>query len=408
MLTQISAIVATALAVAQCFAGSAVALSASSSSQEGVDGFTTAAWTPLSTANYTIASSCNAQEWNITQDKASALWLHFSSIDLASGAQLLVSALDGSASQTLESQTSGVATKPISGNGVTLQFVPPTDGCNTSTSSMLLDAVGYENSEVTQVTNEEREICGAKDTMKNVVCFASGSDADKAMVNRAKAVMRTQRTRDDNAIVTCTAWLWGNQGHIVTNNHCFSSQEMVDAATFEFDVQTTGCDDSCTFATCPVGKTLAGKDNVKFIKADSGLDYAVLQITADAASFVSAYAYLQVRSSAPSQGEEIYIPQQPKGAAKKIAKTDNDDDSEAATVQDTDHTVTVSGVTYSHLIAYAADTDEGSSGSPVLSRADNTVVGLHRIGDCDNAATPSDQLATALRAIISDNDGYVG
>ncbi|RLN89115.1 hypothetical protein BBJ28_00015633 [Nothophytophthora sp. Chile5] len=408
MLTQILTIVATALAVAQCFAGSAVALSTSSSSQEGVDGFTTGAWEPLPTANYTIASSCDAQEWNFTQAKASALWLHFSSIDLASGARLLVSALNGSDSQTLESQASGVTTTPISGNGVTLQFVPPTDRCNASASSMRLDGMGYENSEVTQTTGEEREICGAKDTMKNVVCFASGSDADKAMVNRAKAVMRTQLTRDDNAIVTCTAWLWGNQGHIVTNNHCFSSQEMVDAAKFEFDVQTTGCDDSCTFATCPVGKTLAGKDNVKFIKSDSGLDYAVLQITADAASFVSAYAYLQVRSSAPSQGEEIYIPQQPKGGAKKIAKTDNDDDSEAATVQDTDHTVTVSGVTYSHLIAYAADTDEGSSGSPVLSRVDNTVVGLHRIGDCDNAATPSDQLATALRAIVSDNNGYEG
>ncbi|RLN93924.1 hypothetical protein BBJ28_00005351 [Nothophytophthora sp. Chile5] len=274
MLTQFSIVAITALAIAQCFANPDVALSVSSSSQDIEEGFSTAAWTPLSTANYTIASSCNAQEWTITQDKASALSLHFSSIDLASGAQLLVSALDGSASQTLESQTSGVTTTPISGNGVTLQFVPPTDGCNTSTSSMLLDAMSYEFVEERQVVRVDGVTCGTKDVMENVMCYAYESHADKVMVKKAEAVMRTQRKRDNKSKFVCTAWLWGNKGHIITNNHCFSSQEMVDAAKFGFNVQTNECNVSCTSATCPIGESLVGKGNVKFIKSDPTLDYA--------------------------------------------------------------------------------------------------------------------------------------
>ncbi|GMF38442.1 unnamed protein product [Phytophthora fragariaefolia] len=307
---------------------------------------------------------------------------------------------------TVKSSSSDVTTTPIPGTAVVLQYLPPKQGCSvSSTSTMKLDSIGFSYSDDSQVENEERDICGAIDTMENVVCFSSGNTEDKTMMDKAKAVMRTQRTRDDKAIVTCTAWLWGNQGHIISNNHCFSSQEMVDAAKFEFDVQTTSCNEDGTFATCPVGKTLDGKANVKFIKSDANLDYSVLQITNDAASYVTTYGYLQIRSTAPTKEEHIYIPQQPKGGAKKIAKTDNDADTNAATVLNLAYSVAVEGVTYNHLLAYSADTEEGSSGSPVISRKDNAVVGLHRIGECDNAATPSDQLANTLKSIISGNDG---
>ncbi|RLN89112.1 hypothetical protein BBJ28_00015632 [Nothophytophthora sp. Chile5] len=406
MLIEISAIVATSLAIAHCFADPNVALSASSSTQAIEEGFSTAAWTPLPTANYSIiASSCDAQEWTISHDKASALWLHFSSIDLASGAQLLVSALDGSASQTLESQTSGVTTTPISGNGVTLKFMPPTEGCNSSTSSMLLSGMSVEYAE-----DVHERICGANDTMKNVACYASESHADKMMANKAKAVMRTKRANGHNGHHSlCTAWLWGNQGHIVTNNHCISSQEMVDATHFEFDVQTASCNESCTPATCPIGESLVGKGNVVFIQSDAALDYAVMQITTDVDYFVSTYGYLRIRWSAPIVGEEIYIPQHPRGGPKKIATRDNDLGAKIAAIRNINYSVTSNGVTFSHLIGYVADRDHGSSGSPVISRGYNTVVGLHRIGECgtDNAATPSDQLAVIFLDIVSDNDGYV-
>ncbi|KAG3118210.1 hypothetical protein PI124_g3585 [Phytophthora idaei] len=379
-----------------------------SSNQVTDGGFTTGAWKPLNPLSCTIDSPCEHQQWNFTQDSASAMWLHFSSVNLASGSHLIVSSLNGSRAISVASPSSGITTTPLSGSGLVVQFVPASQGCSTdSNSTMVIDSVGYSysESEDSTVENEERAICGSADTMKNVVCYSSSSDEDKTMVAKAKAVMRTQRTREDNAIVTCTAWLWGNQGHIISNNHCFSSQEMVDAAKFEFDVQTTGCSDDCAFATCPVGKTLVGKDNVKFIKSNATLDYSVMQITNDAASYVNSYGYLQIRSTAPTKGEEIYIPQQPKGGPKKITKTQDDADSQAALVLNLDFSIAVAGVTYNHLIAYSADTEVGSSGAPVMSRGDNSVVGLHRIGDCNNAATPSNQLISALQAIVFGNDG---
>ncbi|KAF4039002.1 Trypsin-like peptidase domain [Phytophthora infestans] len=336
------------------------------------------------------------------------MWLHFSSVNLASGSHLVVSPLNGSRAITVASPSSSVTTTPLSGSGISVQFVPPSKGClPNSNSTFVLDSIGYSysESEDSTVEIEERAICGSADTMKNMVCYSTGSEGDKTIVSKAKAVMRTQRTREDNAIVTCTAWLWGNQGHIISNNHCFSSQEMVDAAKFEFDVQTTGCSDDCAFATCPIGKTLVGKDNVKFIKSNATLDYSVLQITNDAASYVSSYGFLQIRNTAPSRGEEIYIPQHPKGGAKKITTTQDDAGSKAALVLNLDFSIAVAGVTYNHLIAYSADTEVGSSGAPVMSRGDNSVVGLHRIGDCNNAATPSDQLISALQAVVSGNDG---
>ncbi|KAI9983617.1 hypothetical protein PInf_007682 [Phytophthora infestans] len=366
------------------------------------------AWKPLDSSKYTIDAPCERQQWNFTQDSASAMWLHFSSVNLASGSHLVVSPLNGSRAITVASPSSSVTTTPLSGSRISVQFVPPSKGClPNSNSTFVLDSIGYSysESEDSTVEIEERAICGSADTMKNMVCYSTGSEGDKTIVSKAKAVMRTQRTREDNAIVTCTAWLWGNQGHIISNNHCFSSQEMVDAAKFEFDVQTTGCSDDCAFATCPIGKTLVGKDNVKFIKSNATLDYSVLQITNDAASYVSSYGFLQIRNTAPSRGEEIYIPQHPKGGAKKITTTQDDAGSKAALVLNLDFSIAVAGVTYNHLIAYSADTEVGSSGAPVMSRGDNSVVGLHRIGDCNNAATPSDQLISALQAVVSGNDG---
>lgn len=41
---------------------------------------------------------------------------------------------------------------------------------------------------------------------------------------------------------------------------------------------------------------------------------------------------------------------------------------------------------------YNADTEPGSSGSPVLSRKDNTVVALHRAGSSETSQSASSEL----------------
>ena len=69
-------------------------------------------------------------------------------------------------------------------------------------------------------------------------------------------------------------------------------------------------------------------------------------------------------------GESIYIPQHPRGYGKKIAMKDG---MAPATIIDTDY----NGGCGSHEVAYKADTEGGSSGSPVLGLEDHAVIALH-------------------------------
>lgn len=383
-------------------------VSAAAEAQAASGGYVTGNWTTLDTSAYAI-KTCAPQTWNVTKQKVNSLWLRFNYI-AAAGDQVIVSALDGSAPQSFDDSPSGVTTSPINGKALKIEFKPSANkksGCATTgvVPTMKLDAVGFQWSKEMLVTKEN--ICGAKDTMKNTICAATGTDLEKTMYAKSKAVVRTERTREDGALVTCTAWLWGNKGHMISNNHCFSSQAMVDTTKFQFLVETPTCDGKCNPGACPVAQTLAGAGNVQFVKSDENLDYAVLKITANAQDFVGKYGYLKVRFGAPTKGEEIYIPQHPYGGPKKIAMTDDDADKVAATIKDTNYLIKMSGQSYPNLVGYAADTAGGSSGSPVLARRDHTVIGLHRIGDCNNAATASNILSAPLLAISSDNDGFV-
>lgn len=369
-------------------------------------GYVTGNWSSLDASAYRIAA-CAPQNWTVSKTKVTSLWLRFAAIKAEAGDQVVVSAPDGSNPQVLGDSPNGVTTEPITGKALLVAFRPAADrkrGCAVSGKlpSITLDAVGYQWSKEMLATKET--VCGAKDTMKNAVC--ANSNGNNAMYTKARAVVRTERTRQDGALVTCTAWLWGNKGHVVSNHHCFSSQSDVDKARFQFMVETPACSGSCNVGQCPVAQVVAGAGNVKFIKSDANLDYAVLQITNKAQDYVNKYGYLKLRFAAPAKGEKIYIPQHPYGGPKKIAMTDDDGDKVAATVKDTNYAVKVSGKTYSNLVGYAADTAGGSSGAPVIAVKDNLVVGLHRIGDCNNAATASNFLAAPLMQVSSDNDGF--
>ena len=51
-------------------------------------------------------------------------------------------------------------------------------------------------------------------------------------------------------------------------------------------------------------------------------------------------------------------------------------------------------------VSYYCDTEGGSSGSPVLSRATNKVVALHHFGGCPNSGVRADLLAAKLRQYL--------
>jgi S1-C subfamily serine protease len=355
----------------------------------------------VNAADYAITAACKPQSWTITQKSANSIQLSFSKIELPQGDALVAIAQNGVEVPVTPSTDGGeTTTTGVLGSTIKLEYRPsPT--CSAPTASFTLDKLI-----VRKTTVSKEAVCGVN-TMENVKCFANSTVAeDRKMYELSKSVLRTQRVRNDGKIVVCTAWLWGNKGHIVTNNHCFFNQTMVDAAQFDFGVESPSCTTKCNPGSCKITRAVKGKSNVKFIASDPDLDIALLQINAPLADeIVSSFGYLRILFGMPAVGDEIYIPQHPGGAARQIAKTDDDSNKSIATIKSVNSAVVVDSTTYQGLIGYSADTESGSSGSPVISRSGNVVVGLHRIGYCNNAATPSKSLLGYLVPLAKANDG---
>ncbi|KAJ0401059.1 hypothetical protein P43SY_005079 [Pythium insidiosum] len=357
----------------------------------------------LSAQDYQLSALCQPQKWTIKQKKAASMWIGLSAYSLPESDQLVLVAGNGKEA-VVTRQGSGAASAAVPGAEVVLEYRPGPACSPSAGGSFAVAGVGVRFSKEWNIKKEA--VCGNTNSMKNARCFRDSGDAkDQEMYATSQAVIRTERVREDNRIVVCTAWLWGNQGHIVTNNHCFSSQEMVDNAAFHLGVEAASCSGSCQPGTCPIAKEIKGAGNVKFIKSDPTIDIALLQLTNGASEVVSKFGYLKIRFGFAKGGEQIYIPQHPNGGARQIAKTDDDNDAAIATIRETDLSVRVQGKLFTGLIGYPADTETGSSGSPVIARGTNHVVGLHRIGNCNNAGTPSDKLLAYLATPGLDNDG---
>ncbi|KAE9139545.1 hypothetical protein PF006_g13722 [Phytophthora fragariae] len=90
-----------------------------------------------------------------------------------------------------------------------------------------------------------------------------------------------------------------------------------------------------------------------------GIDYSVVQLP-DCVD-LSAYGYLQLRESGPVVNESTYVPQHPDGNAKRIVSTvDGGSDSTILSVGE-------DGSCGTDQVGHDADTQGGSSGSPLLS-----------------------------------------
>lgn len=226
------------------------------------------------------------------------------------------------------------------------------------------------------------EVCGADQTQE-AACFKATFNA---AYTKSKAVIRLLIHKTAGSYF-CTGWLLGSQGHVVTNNHCISEQSHASNTEFEFMAEGGSCETSCASAMgCP-GTVRATTSTL--ITTSSILDYTLVLLTTNP---TPDYGYLQLRTTGAVLNERIYIPQHPAGWGKRIAmKTD----AGWGTVL----SLTSTGCT-TNQVAYALDTQGGSSGSPVISFNDNTVVALHHCGGCPyNTAINSQYLYASMASL---------
>jgi hypothetical protein len=344
-------------------------------------------------------------EKTINWPEASYIALHFSKFDLAPRDYVEISSPDGKFIYTYngkgkklkggEEELSEFWAAHIPGNTVVVRLY--SKGKRTDYGFAIDKWVhGYEKAYVEAVVGgleEETEasieaICSADDK-EWAKCY-EGTD----MYNESKAVARLLIS----GMYACTGWLVGSEGHLITNNHCIESQTDASNTDYEFMAEGSSCTTDCSgWGDCP-GVVAATSGTL--VKTSTTFDYSLVLLPTNV---TSQYGYMQLRDSLPTVGERIYIPQHPSHKGKQIAVL-SDVDGPYSKIYSTDEDPCMGGP---GDIGYYADTEGGSSGSPVLAYSDNLVVALHHCALCPNRGVPIPSIIADLGALLP-NDAVGG
>lgn len=249
-------------------------------------------------------------------------------------------------------------------------------------------AKGYQFNPATRNYSPEA-LCEADDS-KEAKCYQS---SEPFIYEKSKAVARLLI----NGTNACTGWLIGDDGHLMTNEHCVANATVADNVTVEFMAEGSSCSNDCrSWFGC--GGTIEAT-STSLIRVNSNLDYALLQLPNNVSS---KYGFLQLRKDGAIQGERIYIPQHPRAWGKRIAveSTNTNDSGGFARIYSLNESRCGGS---GNDIGYYADTQGGSSGSPVLGYNDNLVVALHHCGSCPNRGVPVQEIINDLGNYLPNN-----
>ncbi|KAG7389256.1 hypothetical protein PHYPSEUDO_010814 [Phytophthora pseudosyringae] len=235
----------------------------------------------------------------------------------------------------------------------------------------------------------DASICAGDNTM-NAICYFADK-ATRAAYLASRSVARLTIPKGSAESASCTGWLIGNQGHILTNYHCVSSNVEASGTTVEFMAEDKSCSDSFS---CELGECEGDVVSLttELVHTSEALDYALLKLPSDGATTARTYGYLRLKTRAGVVGEQLYIPQHPMGHNKRIAIADD----YATNVALLSLSVSTCGT---EGYSYSGDTQTGSSGSPVISFSDHGVVALHHCGEmCANTGIPAKNIIDDFRA----------
>ncbi|KAF0708697.1 Aste57867_6251 [Aphanomyces stellatus] len=291
--------------------------------------------------------------------------VHFASLDIPVGGLLTIHSPDGSTrfSYSNVSQADFYA-ESIEGDTAVVTYTPPkhaTDGVD----AFVVDkfAHGYIHEDG---SGEPEGLCGI-DTSKAAVCL---NESAPIKYEKSKTLARLVINRR-----LCTGWLFGSEGHVITNHHCIANASDASNTQVEFGAECATCDEYNNFyqMACK-GSIVATTTQVVYTSAEH--DFTLVQLNLKPGVSLAKYGYLQARASGPVLGESIYIPQHPNGKPRRIAHVLENN------LPGTIESLNFPDSCLPDEAGHSLNTEGGSSGSPVLSTTDNTVVALHNCGGC--------------------------
>lgn len=326
----------------------------------------------------------------ISHPGADYIKVHFSKLDLEEGDYVTVT--DGKGTEVFRYPNdlpSGVVPDEgfwsfsIMGDSavITLQGTLGQPAAADTIDNVVIDKYGYGDFSSAVVLENAESICGSRD-WRNVACYSGTTE-----YNNSSATARLIFQRGGSHY-TCTAWRVGpspNNNLVITNQHCIRNQQTANTAELWFNYQYNNCNGN--------GRAAANRVIVRvnrLLEVNAQNDIALLSINNP--SKVSSFGYYELDNRVPVQGEEIYIPQHPGGIPKVLA------------INSGNGKCVIGGVNAqgNRDIHYRCDTEGGSSGSPVIARSSNKVIGLHHLGgNCRNTAVKTRRFFDLVKPHLS-------
>ena len=317
-------------------------------------------------------STTTGQMYEISHPGATFMGVHFARFDLAPGDFMIVSDANGGQSYVLEGKGKMNAgtfwSQHVKGDTIVLELV--TTG-EVPGKGFVINKYGAGF--VNLGPGIER-ICGKSD-FENAICREGTTEYDKS---RAVARLLIQN------MWLCTGWLASADSHFITNEHCISSSAAALDTDYEFMAEAPTCG-SGNCQLCWPGTIYSGS---AFIKDSPALDYSLVQLAGNPAA---TYGFLEIDNRAAIVGEEMYQPAHPAGRAKEFGwycDVNTPYPSGRCRVV----SVTEPGCSSPSYndVGYWADTEGGSSGSPVLAVSSHKVIALHHCHNyCDQGGDPN-------------------
>ncbi|GAA2161570.1 MULTISPECIES: trypsin-like serine peptidase [Glycomyces] len=243
---------------------------------------------------------------------------------------------------------------------------------------------GLNDAQLASRPSETRaeSICGVDDT-RNAVCYR---DSDPVAYGASHAVARLIIAGESY----CTGWIAGDD-RLLTNNHCFENSAEARVTEVQFGYECVRC------AGGKVRKPLKVSGD-RVLATDFTLDFTLFTVAEP--ERIAHLPALPLSADPVGLHDKIYIPEHPGGKPLRIASSSTSEPDglgSRCVVGDERHRGRGAGTDF----AYLCDTEGGSSGSPVISRATGKVVGLHHFGGCPNQAVRMDRIYPLIAAYLT-------
>ena len=196
------------------------------------------------------------------------------------------------------------------------------------------------------------------DDRRNAVCYSQDMQAAADPVGR-------MLFQEGGVWYLCTGSLISSSGHFLTNNHCISDQSGASSLEVWWRYQSSTCNGTS-------GSKEYTSNGSTFLTTNENLDFTLLQITD---TNIQKYGFIPIANREAVKGERIWIPQHGGGNIKTFAVESDMDQGGYAIVDD----ASLDGNVANSDIGYYADTEGGSSGSPVLDLS-NKLLAIHHFG----------------------------